>query len=88
MLPGLNLFQFEFNFEVEFKFERGTLCKEACLKSCPSISRCAPKPRRRRGNLIQGAPPVEQNPFLQDQTLGTTPSPAYNTFLLKQGGLR
>ena len=52
-------------------------------------SQDAPKPRRRRGDLIQGrGPPVEQNPFLEDQTLGTTPSPGYTNFLLKQGELR
>ena len=37
-----------------------------------------------------GAPPVEQKPFLQDQTLGKARIPDCNfiTFLLKQGELR
>ena len=42
-----------------------------------------------RGNdPAGGGPLVEQNPFLQDQTLGKAPSPDRNTLLLKQGELR
>ena len=44
---------------------------------------------RRRGDLIQGAPPPdEQNQLLQDQTQCTIPTPDCNTCLLKQGELR
>ena len=52
------------------------------------VDGCDPNSDGEGGGMIQGGGgPVEQNPFLQDQTQCIIPTPDCNTFLLKQGEL-